>query len=127
MSDFLDPTDPHALEQMLRDALALLGTERLLESLAPVVPVNPGRRRLRGTDPTTVAYGDQVLSIDGRGRAVLEHVVGGVVLSTDPVLPAALAGVLAALVARSVAAQGNPDAAAVLLTALRDAVAAGTG
>jgi hypothetical protein len=52
--------------------------------------------------------------------------VGGIVLSTDPVMPAALPGVLASLVSRGVAQQGTQEAASVLLTSLRDAVAAGS-
>lgn len=125
---FVDATDPTAVEAVLRDALALLGPDRVLETLASVVPVRLGRDGglFRSAEPDQVAVGDRVLWIDQHQRASLQHVVGGVVLATDPVLPAALPGVLAALVSRAVAQQGSSDAASVLLTSLRDAVSAGS-
>lgn len=125
---FIDATDPAAVEGVLRGALALLGADRLLEALASVVPVQRGRDGglFRAAEPDRVAVGDRVLWIDAAQRASLQHVVGGVVLATDPVQPAALPGVLAALVTRAVAQQGSADAASVLLTSLRDAVAAGS-
>ena len=46
-------------------------------------------------------------------------------LSSDDVLPRELPGTLAALLMRALARSGQYDDAAVLLTALRDAVAAG--
>lgn len=125
---FVDATDPTAVEDVLRRALALLGADRVLETLATVVPVRLGRDGglFRSAEPDRVAVGDRVLWIDEHERASLQHVVGGVVLATDPVQPAALPGVLAALVTRAVSGQGSADAASVLLTSLRDAVSAGS-
>jgi hypothetical protein len=128
MTDFVDAADPHAVETVLRDALALLGADRVLETLASVVPVRRGREAglFRGAEPDQVVVGDRVLHVDDAGRASLQHVVGGIVLATDPVMPAALPGVLASLVSRCVAALGSQDAASVVLTSLRDAVSAGS-
>jgi hypothetical protein len=125
---FVDATDPADVEGVLRDALGLLGADRLLDALTSVLPVRRGRSGglFRAAEPDQVMVGDRVLSIDRHQRASLQHVVGGVVLATDPVQPAALPGVLAALVTRSVTQQGSADAASVLLTSLRDAVAAGS-
>jgi hypothetical protein len=127
-SGFVDAADPQAVEAVLRDALALLGADRVLETLATVVPVRRGRAGglFRDPEPDQVAVGDRLLRVDDLGRASLQHVVGGIVLATDPVMPAALPGVLASLVTRSVADQGSQDAASVVLTALRDAVSAGS-
>ena len=124
---FVDAADPAAVEAVLRDALGLLGADRVLEVLSSVLPVQQGRAGglFRSAEPDRVAVGDRVLWVDEHQRASLQHVVGGVVLATDPVQPAALPGVLAALVTRCVAEQGSSDAASVLLTSLRDAVSAG--
>lgn len=128
MTGFVDAGDPHAVEAVLREAVALLGVDRVLETLSTVVPVRRGRDGglFRSPEPDRVMVGDRVLNVDEAGRAALQHVVGGIVLATDPVAPHDLPGVLASLVSRSVAAQGSHDAASVVLTALRDAVSAGS-
>jgi hypothetical protein len=128
MTDFVDPSDPQAVEAVLHDAVALLGVDPVLETLAPVVPVRMGHTAglFHGAEPDQVVVGDRVLWVDEHQRASLQHVVGGIVLSTEPVMPAALPGVLASLVSRYVAERGSHESASVLLTSLRDAVAAGS-
>ncbi|MCW2601218.1 MAG: hypothetical protein JWM02_3047 [Frankiales bacterium] len=127
MTAFVDPTDSAAVEQVLRAALAGIGPAGLLSELSSVLPVRLGREGglFRQGQPTVIQVGEEALSIPARGRPALQHVVGGVVLSSDEVAPSALPGVLAALVMRSLAETGAHDAASVLLTSLRDALAAG--
>lgn len=124
MSDFVDPTDSAAVEAVVRVALTGIGPAGLLAQLASVLPVQPGRPGglWRAGQPTVVQVGEEALSIPARGRPSLQHVVRGVVLSQEEVPPAALPGVLAALVVRAVADSGGHDEAAVLLTSLRDAL-----
>lgn len=124
MSDFVDPSDPRAVEQVLAPALRLLGVTPVLDALAPHVPVQPGRPagRFRREEPAVVGRDQDRLEVRADGGGRLLHVVGGVVLSTDGVAPVALPGLLAALVARSVQGSGTRDAASVTLTSLRDAV-----
>ena len=125
---FVDPTDTQAVEQVLRPALALLGIEGVLQALAAVVPIvfgKPGGLLRRG-QPHQLTAGERTLRIDGHHRATVQHVVGGIVLSTDDVLPKDLPGVLANLVSRSVADHDSADAAAIVLTSVRDAVTAGS-
>lgn len=128
MTDFVDPTDSTAVEQVLRAALPALGPAGVLAQLSAVVPVRLGRSRgtFRPAQPTVIQVGEAALSIPDRGRASMQHVVGGIVLSADEVAPTALPEVLAALVVRSLADTGGYDNASVLLTSLRDAVAAGS-
>jgi hypothetical protein len=127
VSDFVDPSDPAAVEAVLRDALATIGADAVAAQLAAVPDLQVTRGRpsglFRAATPAEVAYGDRRLALDDRG-ATLAHVVGGIVLATDPVSRVALPGTLAALVVRAVAASGAHDEVSVLLTALRDAVAA---
>ena len=124
MSAFVDPADPQEVELVLAPAVALLGPARLLDALSEVLPVSAGRRGglFRAAEPYRMAVGDRVLAVDEHQRASLQHVVGGIVLATDTVRAADLAGVLASLVSRAVAEQGNGDEVAVALTSLRDAV-----
>ena len=128
MSGFVDATDRAQVEAVLAAAVTALGPAGALASLAgipelEVVQARPGGL-FRKPTPATVEYGDQRLSVDARGRASLHHVVGGIVLAQDSVARTALPATLAALVVRSVEASGATDEVSVLLTALRDAVAA---
>ena len=124
MSDFVDPTDPAAIEAVLAKALPALGVDALLVQLAgvPDLYVQPPRPGgfFKPPTPAIVAYGDRRLMLDP-ATSTLEHLVGGVVLARDPVTRAALPGALAALVCRSVVGSGAADDVSVLLTALRDA------
>lgn len=129
MKDFVDPADPVAVEEVLGAALATLGVDALLTQLAaiPDLRVQPSRpgRLLRAPTPAVVSYSERRLTLDPQaGSGTLGHVVGGVVLATDPVGRVAVPGALAALVVRSLASSGAADEVSVLLTALRDAVAA---
>jgi hypothetical protein len=128
VNSFVDATDPAQVEAVLAAAVTALGPAGALASLAgipelEVVPARPGGL-FRAPTPATVEYGDQRLSVDARGRATLHHVVGGIVLSQDAVSRSALAGALAGLAVRAVADSGANEEVSVLLTALRDAVAA---
>jgi hypothetical protein len=126
VNDFVDPTDPAAVEAVLAKALQTIGVAALLTSLAevPQIEVRPGRPGglLRAPVPAAVGFGDRRLVLADK-EATLEHSVGGVVLARDAVPRTAVAGTLAALVCRSVASSGAQDDVSVLLTALRDAVA----
>ena len=126
MSDFVDPTDPAAVEAVLAKALTAIGPEALLTQLSgvPDLEVRPARSGglLRPPVPGTVGYGDRRLVL-GSKSAVLEHQVGGVVLARDAVPRTSVAGTLAALVCRAVSESGAADDVSVLLTALRDAIA----
>ena len=124
---FVDPTDPAAVEQVLRAALAGIGRTALLTQLSTVLPVRPGRPAgfLKPAQPTVVEVGQESLSLPDRGPGLLRHVVGGILLSTDPVAEHRVPGALATLLVRYVQEGRGPDDAAILLTALRDAAAAG--
>jgi hypothetical protein len=129
VSGFVDAGDQAAVAAVLEAALPALGLSGVLQQLARVPglvvrPPQPGRL-LRSAVPGVVAYGDQTARVEASGRVRLEHVVAGVVLSRDDVPPVRVAGTLAGLVTRSVADTGAGDEVSVLLTALRDAVAAG--
>ena len=123
----VDPTDPAEVEQVLRAGLAAIGLAGLLGQLATVLPVRPGRPAgfLRSAQPAVVEVGQQILTVPAEGPGQLRQVVGGIVLSTEPVAAHRLPVALADLVVRYVAEGRGPDAAAVLLTALRDAATAG--
>ena len=129
MSDLLDPTDPAAIEAVLTRALLTLGRPGTLDQLAlvPGLLVRPARAGglFRRAEPAVVAAGDRALRWPVDGPAVLDHVVGAVVLASDAIAPRALPGVLAALVVRAVAAAGTTDEACVALTSLRDALGSG--
>ena len=129
MSDLLDPTDPAAVEAVLTRALLTLGRPGTLDQLAllPGLLVRPARAGglFRRAEPAVVAAGDRALRWPADGPAVLDHVVGAVVLASDAIAPRALPGVLAALVVRAVAAAGATDDACVTLTSLRDALGSG--
>lgn len=124
MSGFVDATDAGVVEQVLRQALPVVGVDGLLAQLAgvPGLQVERGRRGrlLRAAVAPQASYGDRTLRFDPAGPVVV-HVVGGIVLATEPVAPAALPGQLAALVVRAVGGTTAPDDASVVLTALRDA------
>jgi hypothetical protein len=125
VSDFVDPTDPAAVEAVVATALRAIGVDALLVQLSnvPDLYVQPARPGgfFTAASPAMVASGDRRLLLEPRA-GTLEHLVGGVVLARDPVTPAALPGVLSALVCRAVAVSGANDDVSVLLTALRDAV-----
>ena len=127
MSDLLDPTDPTAVEAVLTRALQALGRPGTLDQLALLtgLSVQPARAGglFRRAEPAVVAAGDRALRWPADGPAVLDHVVGAVVLASDAIAPRALPGVLAALVVRAVAAAGTTEQACVALTSLRDALA----
>lgn len=129
MSDLLDPTDPAAVEAVLTRALLTLGRPGTLDQLAlvPGLLVRPARAGglFRRAEPAVVAAGDRALRWPADGPAVLDHVVGAVVLASDAIAPRALPGVLAALVVRAVSAAGTTDDACVALTSLRDALGSG--
>lgn len=124
---FVDPTDPAAVEQVLRAGLASIGLAGLLDQLSTVLPVRPGRPagRLRAARPSVVEVGQESLSLSAQGPGQLRHVVGGIVLSTEQIAVHLLPAALATLLVRYVGEGRGTDAAAVLLTALRDAAAAG--
>ena len=129
MSDLLDPTDPAAVEAVLTRALLTLGRPGTLDQLAlvPGLLVRPARAGglFRRAEPAVVAAGDRALRWPADGPAVLDHVVGAVVLASAAIAPRTLPGVLAALVVRAVAAAGTTDEACVALTSLRDALGSG--
>ena len=124
---FVDPKDRDAVEHVLAAALAGIGRTALLTQLATVLPVRLGRPAglLRAAQPSVVEVGAEELSLPTQGPGALRHVVGGIVLSTEPVAVRGLPAALALLVVRFVTETGEPDDTAVLLTALRDAAAAG--
>ena len=124
---FVDPTDQAAVERVLRAGLAGIGLAALLTQLSAVLPVQPGRPAgfLRPAQPTVLQVGQEELSLPARGPGRLRHVVGGIVLSTDPVAEHRVPAALASLLVRYVQEGRGPDDAAVLLTSLRDAAAAG--
>jgi hypothetical protein len=125
VTGFVDPTDAAAVEAVLRAALETVGVAGVIAQLSavPDLVVVPGRSGglFRSAAPSSIEYADQRLTLDDH-RASLDHVVGGIVLASDPVSRVALPGVLAALVVRSLVTSGAHDDVAVLLTALRDAV-----
>jgi hypothetical protein len=125
VSDFVDPADPRAVEDVLAKALPAIGIDGVLAQLDAVVDLEVVPPRAGGLfasrRPGAVSYGDRRLVLDD--RPVLEHIVGGVVVARDAVTRGALPGMLAALVCRSVAESGAADQVSVLLTALRDATA----
>ena len=126
MSGFVDATDPAAVEQVLTGAVEALGLPGLLEQLADV----PGLRftaaraggLLRAATPAVLEVGDQVIAVRADGSGELRHVVGGVVLSHDPISRHQLAGALAPLLVRAVSDSGGQDQLSVQLTAMRDAI-----
>lgn len=128
MTGFVDPRNSSEIEQVIRDAFTVLGPVAVLSQLAAVLPVRVGRPGglFRQELPTTIQVGDEALAIPSKGRPTLQHIVGGVVLSRDEVAPRELPGVLAAFVVRALDEAGGHDDASVLLTSLRDAVAAGS-
>ncbi len=125
MNDFVDARDPASVEAVLRQAIPVVGLAGVLTQLdgVPGLRVDPGRPRgrFRAAEPASAAYGDRTLQVTA-SAAELVHVVGGIRLAAEPLEPAAVPGVLAALVTRAVAGQASADEASVLLTALRDAV-----
>ena len=128
MNAFVDARDPASVEAVVQQALPVVGLEGVIHQLAalPGLQVTAGRARgvFRPAVPASVTYGDRTLRV-APGAAELVHIVGGIALAADPVTPAALPAVLAALVARAVDGYGGADQASVLLTALRDAVEVG--
>ena len=131
MSGFVDATDPRAVEEVLRAALPGMGIGGLAASLQslPGVAVRSGRARglLRAAEPTVIGEGDEQIALTPGADAVRNHVVGGVILSREVLAPPAVPAVLARLVVRAVLRHDSADAAAVLLTSIRDALAAGGG
>lgn len=127
MSGFVDPRDTAAVERVLAQACTALGSASVLAQLTSVLPVQMGRPGglFRQELPTRITVGEEALALFTDRAPQLQHVVGGVVLSTDTVSPVALPGVLAAFVVRALSHSGRYDDAAVLLTSLRDAVQAG--
>ena len=129
MTGFVDPADEAATRDALRVAVRVLGPVGLLEQLGSVLPVRLGRPAafLRRAEPTVLLVDDEALSTDGR-RVVLQHVVGGVALSSDEVRPGALPEVLARLLLKAVTSDPDRrDPVSVVLTSLRDAVRAAGG
>ena len=124
---FIDPTDIAAVERALKATLAGLSLTALLTQLATALPVRLGRPAgfLRPAQPSVLNVGQESLTLPAQGPGVLRHVVGGIVLSTESVAARALPAVLATLIAAFANETGDPDDLAVLLTALRDAAAAG--
>lgn len=128
MGGFVDPGSPAEVEQVLAGCLPALGLPGTLEQLGRIAGLGLRAGRpgglFRAAEPVLVVVGDRALRVGADGSALLDHVVGGIVLSSDRLVPSALPGVLAALVTRAVAASGDRDGAAVVLTSLRDAVSA---
>ena len=124
---FVDPTDRAAVERTLSAALAGIGLTALLTQVATALPVRLGRPAgfLRPAQPSVLEVGQESLSLPVHGPGTLRHVVGGIVLSTEPVAARALPAVLATLIAAFVLETGQPDDLVVLLTSLRDAATAG--
>lgn len=129
MTDFVDVEDRTVVEAVLRSALSGVGVDGLLTALAdlPGLVVHAGRPRslLRAAEPAGVTQGDQRVDIWPDGHAVGRHVVGGVVLSTDDIVGPALPALLTELLLRAVQVYDCAESASVLLTSLRDALAAG--
>lgn len=129
MTEFVDVQDRRAVETVLRNALSGVGVDGLLTALAqlPGLIVHAGRPRslLRAAEPPAVVQGDQRVDILSATRAVVRHVVGGVVLSTDELVGPAVPGALTDLLLRAVQLYDSADSASVVLTSLRDALAAG--
>lgn len=129
MTDFVDLQDRRAVEVVLRGALTGVGVDGLLAALAhiPGLQMHTGRARslLRAAEPAGVTQGDQRVDIWPDGHAAARHIVGNVVLSTDHIVGPALPGVLSDLLLRAVQLYDCADSASVVLTSLRDALAAG--
>lgn len=128
MNGFVDATDPASVEAVLRAALPAVGVAGVLAQLAqvPGLQVEPGRSGglFRAAVPAQVGYRDRTLRWDPAGPVDV-HMVGGIVLSTEPVVAAGVAALLADLVTRAVRDHEAGDAVSVGLTALRDAVQIG--
>jgi hypothetical protein len=126
VNDFVDATDPEAVEQVLVLGLAGLGLDGLVEQLStlPGLKLDPGRPGglLRAATPPVLEVEERSLALFASGGGELRHTVGGVVLARDPVTITELPGVLAALLVRSLPGTGAQDQLSVLLTSIRDAV-----
>lgn len=127
MTPFVDAKDPLAIEHVLQRAVSAMGLQGTLEQLAgvPGLPMRLGRPGafLRKAEPTSLVVGDRALSVTEQGEASLQHVVGGVVLSRQAVIPRDLPAMLAAMVSRAAEEGGFHDQLAVTLTAMQDALA----
>lgn len=108
----------------MRAAAGRLGTDGLVNLLAqvPGVQITPGRPGgvLRRAQPARLRSGEDVIVL--AEPAVVEHAVGGIVLSHQQVAPVALPGVLARVVRDAVAFSGRTADASVALTSARDAL-----
>ena len=123
----VDPADVGQVTAVLSAALGAAGVEAVADLAArmPGARVLPGSAAgfLRPATPATLWVGPEHAftltdSVEHR------HVVGGVVLSRDPVPPARVAALIAPLLVRLVTDQGAQAEAALVLTAAREVYAA---
>ncbi|GAC1329416.1 MAG: hypothetical protein NVSMB13_17020 [Mycobacteriales bacterium] len=121
---FVDPLDVAAVTDLLRTATGRLGMAGVVDLLGqvPGVRISPGRAGglLRKAEPARLHAGEDVLVL--AEPAVVEHIVGGIVLSHRPVSPVELPGLLAGIVRDAVTFTGATADASVALTAARDAL-----
>ena len=121
---FVDPLDVEAVTAVLRVAASRLGTGGLVDLLAQIPGVRIERGRpggvLRRAVPARLQSGEQVIVLSE--PAVTEHIVGGIVLSHQPVSPVDLPALLARVVGEAVSFSGQGADASVALTSARDAL-----
>ncbi|MEP6695695.1 MAG: hypothetical protein ABJA34_02325 [Pseudonocardiales bacterium] len=124
-SGFVDARDPAQVAAVLRSTVDRLGMSGLADLLSRLpVRIDPGQapgRFSRGRPPRVMA-GEQVVVL--AQPVVLEHVVGGIVLSRTPARHKDVPDLLAAIVCAAVADSGDAGAASVVITSVRDALGA---
>ena len=119
----VDPGDAAQVAEVLHATRELMGSDGLLDLLArlPGTRVRTGRPRSRwraGT-PTEVWLGEDFRLVVGE-PLLLHHVVSGVTLAQDRLLPAETGTRLAERVVALTRDQGSQSEASVVLTAARD-------
>ena len=128
---YLDPYDAVAVADLVTRLQAAAGTEGVIDLLRrlPGASTVPGRRGglFRATTPDSLRLGSEyAVAAGGPGGAppVLEHVVSGVVLQREPLLPGRVAGVLPRVVADLARELGARTEVSVVLTAVAETLPA---